>query len=466
LHPEGPKRDDVTAQLNRLCHYKHFRGLKVRRLLTFIVNEWIADGGSKLTLSYIGKSLKDEPLTYEADLKWSYPKTRANLAHVRNRLRRYYETDGYRDPVIIKLNAGSYVPDIGYNPVTTDIPELDPEVARLILRAKTAIDLRTVSAARRALKYYNLIPLSSTNARQIANLMFIPMAAAPILPSVLSAVEGAVETLIAEIKQLGTAPWESLFAEASATACFRHDWQKALDLFELSITASQGEARYFWWYTALLASVGRIEEAIAILDRAVSHFSRTNIAARTDLALLQIITGRFALAEEHLSTSLEFTTPDNPLIACHFAMLYEAQERLNEAVAPLMKLFDVQIRAMENSRDKAQAKEEIDGHVFLNGMFALIMGRAGALEAASQMYDILLSCKAKRPAASSVEIAFAAIGLGKFEEAVEWLAKAAFDDRDALTMWFHLLPPLRHLHGFEPYEDLLEKLHLPNHRRR
>jgi hypothetical protein len=184
LDRERPKTEDVTAQLEVLCRYRHFRGTKIRRLLGFVVNEWIADRGDKLTLAYIAKSLKYEPKTYEPDsLKWGYPKTRANLAHVRNRLRKYFESDGYRDPVIIKLNPGSYVPEIAYNPITTDIPAVEPEVARLILRAKTAIDMRTIRAARRALDYYGRIPFSSTNARQMANLMFIPMAVASILPS-------------------------------------------------------------------------------------------------------------------------------------------------------------------------------------------------------------------------------------------------------------------------------------------
>jgi tetratricopeptide (TPR) repeat protein len=456
-----PTPEDVSEQLVRMYGSRFFRGAKLRRLLGFLVDQWLADGGARLTLNYIGETLGDEPLTFEEDSdRWGYPKTRANLAHVRKRVRNYFETDGYREQVIIKLNPGSYVPVIAYNPLTTTIPEIEPDVARLILRAKTAMDIRTLRAARRALGYYLQIPLNVGNPRQMANVIFIPMAAASIVPSAAHAIEPFVETLIARIKQLGAEPWESIFTEACAQACYLHEWEKALDLFELSITTSQGESTYFWWYTALLASLGRVQQAISILDSAVHHFSRTNIAVRTDLALLQIMAGRFVEAEEHLSASRDFALADNPLIACHFALLYEAQDRLEDAVAPLAKL----LRPDSPSASDGGAPEETTGYgegaIYLNGLFALILGRAGATRIASDMLEVLLACKASRPASSSVEVALAFVGLGRLDEAAEWLEIAAFKEHDPVAMWFHIFPPLRHLHAHPPFRELLSRLHL------
>jgi len=461
-----PNPDDVHAQLERL-YRRHFRGVKLRRILGFLVEEWLVDGGSKLTLSYIGKCLNDELLTFEEDSdRWGYPKTRANLAHVRKRLRRYYETEGYRDRVIIKLNPGSYAPVIAYNPVSTAIPDLDPAVARLILRAKTALDLRTLRGAWRALHYYGQIPLNLGNSRQVANSVFIPMAAASIIPSCVTAIRALVDVAIAHVKQSGVAPWECIFAEACAYACYEHQWQKSLDLFEVAITASQGEATYFWWYTALLASQGRGEQAMEILDGAVRHFSRTNIATRTDLALLQVMAGRFDDAEENLSASLDFTSADNPLIACNLAYLYEAQDRLNDAASAIMKLFSSGGQLGLDGLSVDEALERRDWHIFLNGMFALVVGRTGAADVASEMLNILLTCKVKRPAASSVEIALAQIGVGHLDSAVEWLTRAAFEENDPFAMWFHIFPPLRHLHGHEAFRELLKSLNLPVHRGR
>jgi hypothetical protein len=204
---DTPNVDDVHAQLARLYSFKRFRGPKLRRLLGFLVEQWLADGGAQLTEKYIGEALKDEKLTFEENSdKWGYPRTRANLGHVRNRLKTYYETDGYRDPVIIKLNPGSYAPVIAHNPTSTAMPELDPFVGRLILRAKTAIDARTLRGAVRAIHYYSQIPLNPTNPRQVANVLFIPMAVAPIISSMAAAVRPLTGVAIAHIRTSGVEP--------------------------------------------------------------------------------------------------------------------------------------------------------------------------------------------------------------------------------------------------------------------
>jgi tetratricopeptide (TPR) repeat protein len=474
---DAPTPEDVRAELTRLYAFRQFRGAKLRRLLGFLVEEWLKDEGANLSEMYIGDSLKDETLTLEeitrksdepgekTGEKWGYPKTRANLGHVRNRLRKYYETEGYRDPVIIKLNPGSYAPVIAYNSVSTAMPDLPPEVARLILRAKTAIDGRTLRGAWRALRYYLQIPQDLENPRQVANSVFIPMAVGSIIPSTPAAIRPLAEAAIAHLKQSGAAPWEGIFAEACGEACYSHNWQAALKLFDLADTNSQGEARYFWWHTAMLASRGRIEEAIGILDAAVTHFSRTNLAARTDLAILQMIAGRFADAEEQLSSSLEFTAADNPLLALNFALLFEAQDRLEDAARSLLPLYPSGEPLGLDALPIEEALERRDLHVLLGGTFAMIMGCLGVTSVATQMRDILLECKAKRPAGSSIELALAFIGLEQFDEAVEWLRKAAFEESDPLAMWFHVFPPLRHLHVHRGFKALLKDLNLTARRR-
>jgi hypothetical protein len=43
-----------------------------------------------------------------------------------------------------------------------------------------------------------------------------------------------------------------------------------------------------------------------------------------------------------LSASLDFTAADNPLIACSFAILYEAQDRLADAAMSITKVLHSQ----------------------------------------------------------------------------------------------------------------------------
>ncbi len=117
MTPETLSAADVSAHQDRLCSSRFFRGTKQRQLLTLLVEEYLFDGGRQLTERYIGAAM-GEPLTFEEHSgKWGHPKTRANLGHVRKHLRKYHETEGYRDRVIIKLNPGSYVPVIASNPI-------------------------------------------------------------------------------------------------------------------------------------------------------------------------------------------------------------------------------------------------------------------------------------------------------------------------------------------------------------
>ena len=241
-----PRPEEVHAELAQLYDSRHFRGTKLRRLLDFLVEQWFVDGGVHLTVNYIGESLKDEPLTFEEHSdRWGYPKTRANLSHVRKRLQKHFETNGYRDRVIIKLNLGSYVPVIAYNSVSTAIPNLEPALERLILRMKTAVDARTLRGAWRGFTYYDQLSFRVENPRQAANVLFFPMAVAPIVPGVAMSVRSVAQTIFDWIRASGVEPWECTFAEACGAACYDHDWPKALGLFELAIANSQGRQRIF-----------------------------------------------------------------------------------------------------------------------------------------------------------------------------------------------------------------------------
>ena len=241
--------------------------------------------------------------------------------------------------------------------------------------------------------------------------MFLVMATACFVPTITLFVRQQVEPVLARIRKSGFEPWESIFTEACCEACYQHRWQKALELFELAITNSQGEARYYWWYTALLATLERLPESIGILDSAVRHFSRTNLAARTDLALLQTMAGRFDDAEETLSASLDFTSSFNTHLCYSFAVLYEAQDRLDEAARWISNwLYYAMESKVSNNDDYARGK---DGHALINGMFALIAGRLGRLDAASAWVEGLLKSKSTFSGSPYLlDIALALIGTG------------------------------------------------------
>lgn len=178
--------------------------------------------------------------------KYGYPTTRVYLRQIRVRLMTYFEKDGYRDLVVIKLNPGSYVPVIAYNPVVRGGVDLEPTVANLILRAKTALDARTLRGALRAVKYCSQIPINWENPQQAAGMLFISWAAAPIVPGLIAKDIPFSEMAVSRIKMSGIQPWEIVFVEGCVEACYRHEWQRALDLVNLAVANSLGEAKYYW----------------------------------------------------------------------------------------------------------------------------------------------------------------------------------------------------------------------------
>ncbi len=477
LAPKTVRPDDVREQLERLKAWKKFRGRKLRLLLIFLVEESLANRQEKLTLNYIGESLNDEPLTFEeASGRWSYPKTRANLVHVRNRLMEFHQGAGHRDRVVIKLNPGAYAPVIEYNTTLAEMPDLEPGIERLILRAKAAIDTRTVRGATLAMECYDQIPQDWSNPRQAANRVFLQCAAAPLFPGIASRTLSQEQRTIDRIKASGVETWECTFAEACLKACCRHEWKKALGLFEVAIRNSLDEAKYYWWYTALLAALNRVEEAIGILEPSVRHFSRTNLGAITDLANLQVLAGRFQDAEAVLLASLDFARPNSARLAFSKALVFEAQDRLEDAAAALeiyvtsLDLDAIMAKAqllMEGSFTPSDADELFElseGQLFLSGMHILILGRMNETALASMILAGFQSVSQGRM--PSVEMAFAMIGLGRYDEAVEWLRRAAFVENDPYAMWFHIFPPLRHLRGHKGYRQLLKELNLPLQRSR
>lgn len=461
-----PEPNDVRAQLQRLCaHHLLKRGKKQQELLTFLVEEWIANEGAYLSEMYIGEMVEKVPPQFERDAnKYGYPRTRGNLGHVRTRLNAYYEKDGYLDRVIIKLNVGSYVPVIELRTTVTGLERLNPDSENLILRMKTALDMRTLRGVMRAFTYWGqFADLGGTTSRHYSNMLFVPFAAASIAPTVTIIPRHSVEKVLQHIRASGFEPWECTFANACIKACYEYSWKEALDLLDIADANSQGEAKYFWWYSALLATTGQMERAINVLDGAVRHFARTSIATRTDLALLQVMAGRYQDAEESLSSSLDFVPAENPLISCHFAILYEAQDRFEDAFSSMKKWLYLADEAGRKSLNIEEALK-VDWHFLLLGMLVLVFGRGGGAAAANLFLNQLMTRKAKGGRTSSAEIAVALVGVGRYDEAVEWLTKSAFDEHDPIAMWFHIFPPLRHLYGHSGFHDLLVKLNLPAHR--
>ena len=176
--------------------------------------------------------------------------------------------------------------------------------------------------------------------------------------------------------------------------------------------------------------------------------------------MLQTMAGQFEDAEESLLATLDFTSSGNPLTVYGLAILYEAQDRLDDAGHWMVEGFKAMGRKITEPASVEEIVMRVSPHVLLQAMFALVAARSGATSVAKECLEVMLACKAKSANFPALAIALALTGMGRFDEAVKCLHDAAFEQSEPLVMWFHIFPPLRHLHGHKGFGQLLEKLKL------
>jgi tetratricopeptide (TPR) repeat protein len=183
----------------------------------------------------------------------------------------------------------------------------------------------------------------------------------------------------------------------------------------------------------------RAEEAIEMLEQAVTHFGHNVAAIRGDLAISQIIAGRLDDAEETLATTLELFPKGHYLPYVHLATLNEARGNIAEAVAAIEQ---VPITAGEST--------------LTVGLRYFFIGRSGDRETARLGYEQLLSTNQSGSAfIPASQLAMAAYGAGNHDAAVSLLTKSAIVERDPIINWTAILPFNRHLYYHKGFRSLV-----------
>jgi hypothetical protein len=100
----------VREQLARMLESTPFvQSPRRQRFLEYVVHETLAGRGERLKGYSIALEVFGRPETFDpvAD-----PIVRIEAGRLREKLRRYYDTDGWNDPVRIELPRGTYMPRI------------------------------------------------------------------------------------------------------------------------------------------------------------------------------------------------------------------------------------------------------------------------------------------------------------------------------------------------------------------
>ena len=98
----------ISEQLERILASQTFHGAeRSRTLLRFLVEQALDDRADRLKEYTLGAEALGRGESFDPRTD---PIVRAEASRLRNRLDRYYATDGQLDPFLIALPKGSYVP--------------------------------------------------------------------------------------------------------------------------------------------------------------------------------------------------------------------------------------------------------------------------------------------------------------------------------------------------------------------
>jgi serine/threonine-protein kinase len=119
----------IVAQLDRLLSSKVFRQAdRLKRFLTFTINETIAGRGEQLKEFVIGAEVFDKGSGFDPR---SDPIVRVQARRLRAQLARYYREEGQTDEILIELPKGGYTPIFKpFRGVVTKRSAISPLVSR------------------------------------------------------------------------------------------------------------------------------------------------------------------------------------------------------------------------------------------------------------------------------------------------------------------------------------------------
>jgi len=136
INTEAPPNGDIAEpeirkQLEKiLCNRQFEKAGRSKAFLSYVVNELLGGRADRIKAYTIGTSVLKREDTFDPQID---PIVRIEAGQLRRRLERYYLTDGAKDPLLIDLPKGGYVPAI-----TRQAPELnEPNTSRKDLEDNT-----------------------------------------------------------------------------------------------------------------------------------------------------------------------------------------------------------------------------------------------------------------------------------------------------------------------------------------
>jgi eukaryotic-like serine/threonine-protein kinase len=229
-------------------------------------------------------------------------------------------------------------------------------------------------------------------------------------------------------------------AHASLAWClfaYDWDWDGAAREFQRSIELDPRYATAHQWYAFLLASGGRLEEAL-IAGHTAQELDPSSVSVRRSLAWIYVYARRYEQARYHLTRAIT----------------------MNPTAEESYRVLGIAL-ALEGQLDEAERvlREAVGMHgagTYTAASLGYALARAGKRDEAKRILAELEE-KLQRDYVSPVALATVCIGLGMNERALDW-AEQAYEDRRGWLAYFNVNPLLDPLRGEPRFNALIARV--------
>jgi serine/threonine-protein kinase len=240
---------------------------------------------------------------------------------------------------------------------------------------------------------------------------------------------------------------DARLAEAYASLGFSSyrfylDWSAARDYFNQAIKLNSNYATAHHWYSEFLTMTELFDEALLHSQRAL-YLDPLSLPINTDVGQTFFFARQYDQAIEQLKKTIDL---DPIFTRAHIfqAVAYEQKKMYQQAI--------------DHCR---AAVASSGGSTFSLGTLGHIYSSAGKPKEAEKVLEELIELSGHSYVSPS-DIAIVSIGLGRMDQALEWLEKA-YDDRSVWLVWLKVDPRLDGLRAASPqFKSLLERIGFPH----
>ncbi|HVF89937.1 MAG TPA: protein kinase [Blastocatellia bacterium] len=220
-----------------------------------------------------------------------------------------------------------------------------------------------------------------------------------------------------------------------------YDWERleAERGFRRAIKLNPGYATAHLWYALTLATLGRLDEALEEIDRAL-YLDPLSLPIHTNVGWLNHLSRRYDRAIEEYLKALDLD-PNFALARRRLGQTYEQKHMYDEAMAEFRKALSIYA-------------DDTETLAALGHLYAVSGREARAREVIDELNEL-----AKQRYIPSYFIARILIGLEKNDEAFEWLEKA-YDERYGFLSYLNVEPIFDKVREDPRFIDLVRRVGL------